>query len=95
MPDTDKISTLCTAIAEELRHVRGHIEQLAEVLVGDEQFAANHIDRLQVFDFVIQHADESADLLARVAGGEDVQVAVGRVRLGEMQGRLRAAVAGD
>lgn len=85
-------ASLCAAVADEIRNVRALMEQLAETLVSDERFAMDYMDQLQVFDLVIQHADENADLLDRVARGHDIDEAVGRVRLTAIQDRLRAAI---
>ncbi|WP_238475433.1 hypothetical protein [Sphingomonas cavernae] len=90
---TDLLSTsLCAAVAEEIRGVRAIIEQLAETLVCDERFATDYLDQLQSFDLVIQQADESADLLDRVAQGQTIHEAIDRVRLTVIQERLRAAI---
>lgn len=83
---------LYTAIAVELRHVRASIERLAEVLVGDEHFVTHYLDQFQEFDLLAQYADESASLLDRLAGGNDPDTAVGGVRLGVVQQRLRHAL---
>lgn len=88
-------TSLCAAVAEEIRGVRALIERLAETLVADERFAMDYLDQLQTFDLVIQHADESADLLERVAQGHSIADAIDRVRLRVVQDRLRAAVAND
>ncbi len=87
-------ASLCSAVAEEIRGVRMLMERLAEVLVSDERFAMDYMDQLQTFDLVIQHADEGADLLDRVAGGQEVDAALELVRLSAMQERLRAAITG-
>jgi hypothetical protein len=85
---------LHSVIAGELREMRGMLEKLAEVFVADEQFAQAHIEQLQSFDYLIQHADECANLLERVAGGEDSLSAISHVRLAEVQERLRDALSG-
>jgi len=85
-------SSLYAAIAVEIRDVRALIEHLAEVLVSDEQFAMTYMEELQTFDLVIQRADESADLLDRMAGGSKSIDAVNRVRLGVVQEKLRSAL---
>ncbi|MBO9623713.1 MAG: hypothetical protein J7500_13485 [Sphingomonas sp.] len=79
-------------IAGELREMRDTLEKLAEVLVGDEHFATAYLEQLQSFDYLIQHADECVNLLDRVAGGQDSLTAIGHVRLGAVQERLRAAL---
>ena len=53
-------AALHIALASELRRVSALVEQLAETLVGDEDFVMRHIDQLQVFDLIVQSADESA-----------------------------------
>ncbi|WP_380874068.1 hypothetical protein [Sphingomonas sp. DBB INV C78] len=85
-------TSLCAAVADEIRGVRALIEQLAEILVADERFCMDYMDQLQSFDLVIQHADESADLLDRVAQGQAIPDAIDRVRLTVVQERLRAAI---
>jgi hypothetical protein len=85
-------TSLCAAVAEEIRGVRALIEQLAETLVADERFATDYIEQLQSFDLVIQHADVSAELLDRVAKGHSIADAIDRVRLTVVQDRLRAAI---
>lgn len=93
-PGSDRLAGfLQSAIAEEIRHVRKLIEQLAEVLVSDERFAMNYIDQLQTFDLIIQHVDESASLLDRIAAGTESNDALKSVRLEGLQGRLREALA--
>lgn len=79
-------------IAGELREMRDMLEKLAEVLVCDEHFASTYLEQLQSFDYLIQHADECVNLLDRVAGGEDSLSAIGHVRLGAVQERLRTAL---
>jgi hypothetical protein len=88
-------STLHSVIAGELREMRDMLEKLAEVLVGDEHFAASYLEQLQSFDYLIQHADECVNLLERIAGGEDSLTAIGHVRLGAVQDRLRSALKGN
>ena len=84
--------TLHAAVAEEIRHVRARLEQLAELLVGDEHFATNYLDQLQVFDLLIQCSDESAAVLDRMAQGARSHEAIAPVRLNLIQDRLRAAL---
>lgn len=79
-------------MANELREIRDRLEALAEVLVGDEHFAASYLEQLQSFDYLIQHTDECADLMDRIAAGQDSLEAIGRVRLDAVQDRLRAAL---
>ncbi|WP_395395787.1 hypothetical protein WBP07_12180 [Novosphingobium sp. BL-8A] len=85
-------ASLCQAIAQEMRVARELLEELAGVLVADERFVAEYIDQLQAFDLIVQHVDESAALLDRVAGGSGLGEALGQVRLNVMQERLRAAL---
>jgi hypothetical protein len=94
MLQTDPSSAcLQAAIAVELRHIAALLNQLAEVLVGDEHFALHHIDQLQSFDLLVQYADENASVLDRLAQGADPHAAVARVRLTAIQDRLGAALA--
>ena len=86
-------STLYAAIATEIRDVRMLIEHLADTLVSDEAFAIAYMEQLQTFDLVIQRADESADLLDRMARGSKAHDAVDLVRLGLVQDKLRSAMA--
>jgi hypothetical protein len=93
MANPDLLAALLqSALAEELRHVRKLIEQLAELLVCDEHFAANYVDQLQAFDLLAQHTDESAAVLDRLAAGFGSHDAVAPVRLSAIQTRLRAAL---
>lgn len=91
-PAPDLAAALCGAVAEEIRDLRLLIEGLAEVLVGDEQFAMKYLDQLQAFDLLIQRVGESADLLERIASGVCSHEAVDKVRLELVQHRLRAAL---
>jgi hypothetical protein len=88
------VDALHSVIAGELREMRDMLERLAEVLVADEQFAHAHMEELQSFDYLIQHTDECAKLLERVAGGDDAMSAISHVRLAEVQQRLRDALSG-
>lgn len=85
-------ASLCAAVAEEIRHVRILIEGLATQLVSDERFVTEYLDALQAFDLIIQHMDESADLLGRVSEGHDIAGALSRIRLNAMQHRLNTAL---
>ncbi|WHU04745.1 hypothetical protein [Sphingomonas sp. NIBR02145] len=85
-------STLHTVVANEIREMRVKLEALAEVLVCDEHFAASYLEQLQDFDYLIQHADECVNLLERIAGGEDSLTAIGHIRLGAVQQRMRDAL---
>ncbi|MBP6030892.1 MAG: hypothetical protein KA533_05630 [Sphingobium sp.] len=80
---------LCTAMANEWREMRHHLEHLAASLCADEHFAARHIDRLQLFDALAQQADESAAMLDRLSEGMCSTDALGLVRLDLLQQRLR------
>ena len=86
------VATLHSALAVELREMRILLESLAEHLLADEQFVINHVERLQSFDLLVQHADEAAHLLDRIAQGSHVHDAVDAVRLDAVQARLRAAL---
>jgi arginine deiminase len=90
--DTEHLRILKGALAEEIRDVRRLIEQIAEVIVSDEQFALANMDQLQAFDLAIQRADESADMLDRLSSGSCAHSAVEAVRLTDVQDRLRAAL---
>jgi len=92
---TDRAGSLCAAIAAEIREIRGLIEQLAAVLVADARFVADYLDQFQAFDLMAQYADESANLLDRLAAGQSADDAIAGVRLTVIQDRLRAAVAGE
>jgi len=86
-------ATLYAAIATEIRDVRVLIEHLADTLVSDEAFAMAYMEQLQTFDLVIQRADESADLIDRMAGGSGSLEAISKVRLSVVQDKLRSALA--
>ncbi|MDR6853478.1 hypothetical protein J2Y54_002998 [Sphingomonas sp. BE123] len=86
------ISTLHSAVAGELRHVRALIEELAEVLVGDEHFVDRYLDKLQAFDLLVQCTEESAAVLDRLADGACTRSAIAPVRLGQIHERLHAAL---
>jgi arginine deiminase len=90
--DTEHLRILKAALAEEIRDVRRLIEQIAEVIVSDEQFALANMEQLQAFDLAIQRADESADMLERLSSGSCVHSAVEAVRLSDVQDRFRAAL---
>jgi len=95
LPGFDPFSaTLHNVMAREIREIREKLEALAEVLVCDEHFASSYLEQLQTFDYLIQHADECANLLDRIAAGEDSLTAIGHVRLGAVQDRLRSALNG-
>jgi hypothetical protein len=85
-------SALHSVVAGEIREMRMKLEALAEVLVCDEHFAASYLEQLQDFDYLIQHADECVNLLERIAGGEDSLTAIGHIRLGAVQQRMRDAL---
>ena len=90
--DPAQLRLLKGALAEEIRDVRRLIEQIAAVLTADEQFALTYLEQLQAFDFAIQRADESADMLDRLSNGSCLDSAVEAVRLDVVQTRLRAAL---
>nr|WP_188054535.1 hypothetical protein [Sphingosinithalassobacter sp. CS137] len=95
LPGYDPFAGVLHAVmAKEIREIREKLETLAEVLVCDEHFASSYLEQLQTFDYVIQHADECARLLDRIAEGEDSLEAIGHVRLGAVQERLRIALKG-
>ncbi|MCP4614917.1 MAG: hypothetical protein GY844_00645 [Bradyrhizobium sp.] len=85
-------ATLHNVIAGEIREMRAKLEALAEVLVGDAHFASAYLEQLQDFDYLIQHADECVNLLERIARGEDSLSAIGHIRLGAVQQRMRDAL---
>ncbi|MBN8811240.1 MULTISPECIES: hypothetical protein [Sphingomonas] len=87
-------ATLHNVIAGEIREMRAKLEALAEVLVGDAHFASSYLEQLQDFDYLIQHADECVNLLERIARGEDSLSAIGHIRLGAVQQRMRDALGG-
>jgi len=90
--DVEHLRILKAALAEEIRDVRRLIEQIAEVIVADEDFALANMEQLQAFDLAIQRADESADMLDRLSSGSSPQSAIDAVRLASVQDRLRAAL---
>jgi hypothetical protein len=90
--DIEHLRKLKAALAEEIRDVRRLIEQIAEAVVSDEEFALANIEQLQAFDLAIQRADESADMLDRLSTGSCAHSAVEAVRLSDVQERLRAAL---
>ena len=90
--DTEHLRILKATLAAEIRDVRRLIEQIAEVIVSDEQFAMANMDQLQAFDLAIQRADESADMLERLSNGSCARSAVDAVRLSDVQDRFRAAL---
>ena len=85
-------ASLQAALAVELRDLRLLIEEIADVLVGDEILALTYIEQFQGFDLIIQRAEESARLLDSIAGGTCPRDAVEQVRLSAVQNRLRAAL---
>jgi hypothetical protein len=90
--DIEHLRLLKAALAEEIRGVRRLIEQIAETVIADEDFALANVDQLQAFDLAIQRADETADMLERLSGGACATSAIDKVRLGCVQDRLRAAL---
>ncbi len=87
-------SSLCAAVAAEIRMIKILIEQVADLLVADTRFVTEYVDQFQVFDLMAQCADESAAVLDRLAEGRSAEEAIAAVRLTVIQQRLRAAVAG-
>lgn len=87
-------SILHAVMAREIREIREKLEGLAELLAGDAYFAEKFLEQFQTFDYLAQHADECANLLDRIAAGEDSMEAIGHVRLGAVQERLRIALRG-
>ncbi len=85
-------SALYAAVATEIRGIKTQIERLADLLCADQRFAAEYLDQLQHFDLIVQHADENASVLDRLAAGQSVEDAVAPVRLTAIQDRLRAAI---
>jgi len=93
VPDYDPFSSvLHLIVAREIREISEKLEALADTLVADSHFNQTYLCELQTFDYVIQHANECASLLERIAAGEDSLEAVSHVGLGVVQDRLRAAL---
>ncbi|MGN6374334.1 MAG: hypothetical protein ACTHMG_02145 [Sphingomonas sp.] len=90
----DALAALHQAIAEELRLVANLVEGLATQLVADGHFVAHHLDSLQSFDLIAQHAGESARVLDRLANGTTPDAAVKGVGLAAMHDRLHAMMSG-
>jgi hypothetical protein len=84
---------LLTAVAGEIREIRGLIERIADLLVSDARFTTDYIDQFQTFDLIAQCADESASLLDRLAQGLSAEESIARVRLTAVQQRLNVAMA--
>ena len=90
---TDRlVGVLHNAIAEELRHARLMIEELAALLVTDEHFVHRYVDKLQTFDLLAQYAEENAAILERLANGMASTDAIAPVRLSIVHDRLHAAL---
>lgn len=85
---------LFQTMAHEIADIRMLLQQLEEVLMTDEDVIMKHYKDLQQFDLIIQHVDESAKLLERLADGTCSHEAIANVRLGRLRGRLQAAVGG-
>lgn len=92
MTKDEQSTLLCAALAREMRALGSVIDSLAGLLSGDEAFALTHLERLQDFDLLLQHVNESADLLERLSDGMHAHEALSRVRLERMQDRLRATL---
>ena len=88
-------SSLCAAVAAEIRAIKTLIEQLADLLITDARFVTEYVDQFQLFDLMAQCADESASVLERLAEGWSAEEAVAGVRLTIVQQRLHAAIAGS
>jgi len=86
------VARLKAAVATELREVRDLMGEIADTLSADHRLAMAYTEQLQAFDLAMQRAEESADLLDRIAGGSSPQDAVDAVRLNIVQDRLRAAL---
>lgn len=96
--DTRLTAALQSAVADELRHVRDHLEKLAMLLVSDPYFIEHYCEELQSFDLLVQYADETAAVLDRLAQGSCSHSAIAPVRLGVVHQRLvdqLAAVTGE
>jgi hypothetical protein len=83
---------LHAAVAQEMRHVRLHLEQLVEKLLSDDHFVREYLEQMQVFDLLIQCTEESAAVLDRIAQGATSHDAIAPVRLTAVQDRLRSAL---
>lgn len=85
-------SRLCAAVAQEMRMARQLLEELADVLVADENFILQYIEQFQAFDLIMQHVDESAAVLERFSENQNLDDAIDGVRLTAVQDRLRATL---
>lgn len=83
---------LFLAVAQEIADIRLLLQNLEDVLMTDEDVIMKHYKDLQQFDLIIQHVDESAKLLERLADGTCSHEAIEGVRLGRLRGRLQSAV---
>jgi len=83
---------LFLAMAEEIGAIRQLLQNLETVLVSDEDVILKHYQDLQQFDLIIQHVDESAKLLHRLADGTCSHEAIETVRLARLKGVFQAAV---
>ncbi|MBW4330425.1 hypothetical protein KY084_06000 [Stakelama sp. CBK3Z-3] len=86
------VGLLHNAIADELRHARLMIEELAALLITDEHFVERYVDKLQTFDLLAQYAEENAAILERLANGLPSDEAIAPVRLTAVHDRLHAAL---
>jgi hypothetical protein len=84
---------LFSALAQEIREIRGLMEGIADILVADESLVTAYLEQLQSFDLAIQRSDESAAVLDRMANGAHAIDAIKSVRLTYVQDRLAAALA--
>ena len=85
---------LFLAMAEEIGAIRQLLQNLETVLVSDEDVILKHYQDLQHFDLIIQHVEESAKLLHRLAEGTCSHEAIENVRLARLKGVFQAAVQG-
>ncbi|WP_145206506.1 hypothetical protein [Sphingobium sp. B2] len=83
---------LFITMAQEIADIRQLLQNLEELLMTDEDVIMKHYKDLQQFDLIIQHVDESAKLLERLADGTCSDEAIASVRLGRLRGRLQSAV---
>jgi len=94
LPIEAVIQPACAAVACELRAIRAEIEKLAMIMVSDRRLVRDHAHHMQSFDLIIQHAEECASLLERIAQGYRMSEALGGVRLAAMQRRLHSHIEG-
>jgi hypothetical protein len=83
---------LHSALAAELRDVRALVEEIAAVMVGNDEMALTYFEQFQGFDLIMQRAEESARFLDTMASGTCLREAIEQVRLSVIRDRLRAAL---